>query len=83
MNLASQEGENEVLATELQVWLELVPTEEVRIAIFLCKISYVHTGLILERTQVDGSDKMLFRSIGSWDAREDIDFPPSEAVNFI
>ncbi|KAL8785646.1 MAG: hypothetical protein Q9195_008543 [Heterodermia aff. obscurata] len=82
LNIASQEGGNEVLATALQAWLKLVPAGEVRVAISLCKMSYVHSGLILEGVHMSESDEMVLRSIGSWDTREDIDFPPGEKVNF-
>ena len=82
LNTASEEGGNEVLATELQTWLKLVPTGEVRVAISLCKMSYVHSGLILEGVHAPHSDKVVLCVIGSWDTREDIEFPLSEAVNF-
>ena len=82
LNIAAEDGVNESCATDLQTWLMLVSDGMVRVAISLCKVAHVHTGLILEGVQDIKSNRTVLRSIGNWDTVEDLDFPPTEAVNF-
>lgn len=80
MNIAAEDGGVAAFPEEPQTWLMLVSEKEVRVAVSLCKMAYVHSGVILQGAHEPHSNEMMLRSVDTLDNSERIDFPPTETV---
>lgn len=80
MNIAPEDGGVAAFAEELQPGLVLVPEKEVRVAVSLCKIAYVHSGVILQSAHEPHLNEMVLRSVDTLDNSERLEFPPTETV---
>ncbi|KAF6241896.1 hypothetical protein HO173_000608 [Letharia columbiana] len=80
MDIAPEDGDVAAFAGELQPGLVLVPEKEVRVAVSLCKIAYVRSGVSLQGAHEPHSNEMVLRSVDTLDNSERIEFPPTETV---